>query len=203
MATATQQRLTLEEYLTYDDGTDATYEFVDGVLIEMPPSIRLHRRIAKFLEDCFTQEIQRLQRQWDTGRTDVGIRVQKQDGTLTVRYPDLVVFDASNLDANEVDIIDFAPELIIEIVSTGATNRRRDYEEKRHEYGARGAKRYWIIDPEHQKVTVLAWDDEGGFYEQEEYRDAQRVPCQPFDALKLSAKEILSGQFNISGSSKQ
>ena len=31
------QRLTLEEYLAYDNGTDTRYELVDGELVEMPP----------------------------------------------------------------------------------------------------------------------------------------------------------------------
>ncbi|RKH79583.1 hypothetical protein D7Y13_43515, partial [Corallococcus praedator] len=112
--TATQQRLTFEEYLTYDDGSDTRYEFDDGALVEMPPAIRLHRRIAQFLEECFKREIERLGLQWETGRTDVGVKTQKQNGRTTVRYPDLVVFNASSLDGGEVDIIDFAPEIAIE-----------------------------------------------------------------------------------------
>ena len=192
MSTATQQRLTLEEYLTYNDGTDIRYEFDDGALVEMPPSIRLHRRIAQFLEECFKREIERLQKRWETGRTDVGVKTQKQNGRPTVRYPDLMVFDASSLNASEVDIIDFAPEIAVEIVSTGAKNRRRDYEEKRYEYRIRGIKEYWIIDPEYQKVTVLLWDEEGDFYEQEEYRREQAVPCKIFPNLKLTAAEILA-----------
>lgn len=191
MTPATQRRLTFEEYLSYDDGTDRRYEFDDGALVEMPPAIRLHRKIAQFLEGCFKQEIQRLQRQWDTGRTDVGVKTTKQDGKLTVRYPDLMVFDATDLNTDEVDIIDFAPELAIEIVSTGAANRRRDYEEKRYEYRVRGIREYWIIDPEHQKVTVLLWDEEGDFYEQEEYRGDQPVPCQVFPDFRRTANQIL------------
>lgn len=190
--TATRQRLTFEEYLNYDDGTDARYEFDDGTLVEMPPAIRLHRKIAQFLEECFRQEIQRLQKQWDTGRTDVGVKTQKQNGKITVRYPDLMVFEASGLDTSEVDILDFAPELAIEIVSTGARNRKRDYEEKRYEYGARGIKEYWIIDPEHQKVTVLLWDEEAAFYEQQEYRRDQLIPCKAFPDLELNVAQVLA-----------
>jgi Uma2 family endonuclease len=189
--TATRQRLTFEEFLTYDDGTDRRYEFDDGALVEMPPAIRLHRKIAQFLEACFKQEIERLQKQWDTGRTDVGVKTQKQNGRPTVRYPDLMVFDASELNANEVDILDLAPELAIEIVSTGARNRKRDYEEKRYEYRARGIREYWIIDPEHHKVTVLLWDEEVDFYEQEEYRGSQILPCRTFPDLKLMAEQVL------------
>ena len=191
MSTATQQRLTLEEYLTYDNDTDTRYEFDDGELVEMPPPIRLHRLIAQFLEECFKREIERLQLRWETGRTDVGVKTQNRSGK-TVRYPDLMVFDASTLNASEVDIIDFAPEIALEIVSAGAKNRRRDYEEKRYEYRVRGIKEYWIIDPEYQKVTVLLWDEEGDFYEQEEYRGEQAVPCKTFQDLKLTAQQILA-----------
>lgn len=194
MTPATQRRLTIEEYLTYDDGTDTRYEFDDGELVEMPPAIRLHRRIAQFLEDCFRQEIHRLQLQWETGRTDVGIKTQKQNGKATVRYPDLMVFDASSLNTSEVDIIDFAPELAIEIVSTGSKNRKRDYEEKRYEYRVRGIREYWLIDPEQQKVTVLLWDEEVDFYEQEEYRSSQIVPCGAFPDLRLTAAQVLTTQ---------
>jgi Uma2 family endonuclease len=35
MTISTTQRLTLQEYLVYDDGTDTRYELVDGVLVEM------------------------------------------------------------------------------------------------------------------------------------------------------------------------
>ena len=203
MTAATQQRLTLEEYLTYEDGTDTRYEFDDGDLVEVSPSIRLHRKIAKFLEDCFDREIARLQLQWETGRTDVAVKTQKQSGKTTVRYPDLMVFDASSLNASEVDIIDFAPELAIEIVSTGAKNRRRDYEEKRYEYRARGIREYWIIDPEHQKVTVLLLDEDADFYEQEEYRGEQAVVCRAFQDLRLTAAQILNQRQNGNGSDRE
>ncbi|MDX2214261.1 MAG: Uma2 family endonuclease [Oculatellaceae cyanobacterium bins.114] len=192
--TTTQQKLSFEEYLAYDDGTDTRYEFDDGTLIEMPPSIRLHRKIAQFLEECFRQEIKRLQRQWDTGRTDVGVKTQKLNGKTMCRYPDLVVFDATHLDSAEVDVIDFAPEMAIEIVSTGAKNRKRDYEEKRYEYRVRGIREYWIIDPEHQKITVLRLDQEADFYEQDEYRGEQIIQCNTFPSLQLTANEVLQPQ---------
>lgn len=37
MTAITGKRLTLEEYLKYDDGTDNQYELVAGELVEMPP----------------------------------------------------------------------------------------------------------------------------------------------------------------------
>lgn len=35
--TTAVNKLTLVEYLAYDDGTDVKYELVDGELVEMPP----------------------------------------------------------------------------------------------------------------------------------------------------------------------
>ena len=191
MTAATQRRLTLEEYLTYDDGTDTRYEFDDGELVEMSPSIRLHRKIAKFLEDCFDREIARLQLQWETSRADAGVKIKQRNGKTAIRYPDLMVFDASSLNASEVDIIDFAPELAIEIVSTGGKNRKRDYEQKRYEYRVRGIREYWIIDPEHQKVTVFLLDEDADFYEQEEYRGGQIVNCQTFPNVAINVGLLL------------
>jgi Uma2 family endonuclease len=40
-----------------------------------------------------------------------------------------------------------APELVIEIVSPGKENARRDREVKRQVYGKHGVKEYWIADP--------------------------------------------------------
>ena len=35
--TTATRKLTLEEYLVYDDGTDTKYELIDGGLVEIPP----------------------------------------------------------------------------------------------------------------------------------------------------------------------
>lgn len=43
------KKLTFEEYLTHDDGTDKHYEFVGGELIEMPPESPTNSRISFFL----------------------------------------------------------------------------------------------------------------------------------------------------------
>ncbi|MGK7871751.1 MAG: Uma2 family endonuclease, partial [Xenococcaceae cyanobacterium] len=56
----TPVKLTLEDYLTYDDGTDNRYELVRGKLVLMtPPSVR-HLLIAKFIEGILDDEIARL-----------------------------------------------------------------------------------------------------------------------------------------------
>ena len=48
-----------------------------------------------------------------------------------------------------------ALDLIVEILSPGAANRRRDLEAKRRLYGKYNVEEYWIVDSENRSVSVL------------------------------------------------
>jgi Uma2 family endonuclease len=47
--TVASQKMSLEEYLNFDDGTETRYELENGELIVMPPESELNRRIASLL----------------------------------------------------------------------------------------------------------------------------------------------------------
>ncbi len=47
-----------------------------------------------------------------------------------------------------------APELMVEIVSPGSENARRDCVVKRQVYGKHGVQAYWIVDPENRAVEI-------------------------------------------------
>ena len=48
-----------------------------------------------------------------------------------------------------------APELIIEVLSPGAKNERRDREAKMRLYSRRGVREYWILDWKLQSIEVF------------------------------------------------
>lgn len=73
VANLAHRLLSFEEYLTYDDNTDNRYELVDGVLVAMTPPLISHFDIAKFIERCFDQEMQRLNLPWLCRRRSAGI----------------------------------------------------------------------------------------------------------------------------------
>ena len=50
-----------------------------------------------------------------------------------------------------------APTIAIEFVSAGRRNRRRDYDEKRQEYGEAGIREYWIFDRFRRTLTVVQY----------------------------------------------
>ncbi len=189
--TTTKSRLNLEEYLTYDDGTDSRYEFDDGELVEMPPAIRLHRKIAKFLEKCFEREIERLRQNREVGRGKVGVRTKRR-GRVVVRLPDVIVFEGETAqDLKGVDILESPPIIAVEIVSSGSKNRKRDYELKRQEYQELEIAEYWLVDPEKQKVTILMFDKAAQFYEQQEFRGEMAIESSIYPELRITAKQIL------------
>lgn len=70
--------------------------------------------------------------------------------------PDLIYVSHERLAQVEQDgHLYGAPELVIEILSPGSENRRRDEVFKRQVYGKFGVDEYWIVDPDQRTVTVF------------------------------------------------
>ena len=186
--TTIKKRFTLAEYLAYDDGTDRRYELVNGELIEMPSESDLNNQIAIYLIGVLMQVISiRLLRR--------GTEIVVSGFRATSRVPDLLVLTedlAAALagTARSIITIDMPPPaLVVEVVSPGKENEDRDYRYKRSEYAARGIAEYWIIDPERDRVMVLALVD--GLYEEAIYQGDERLVSQTFSTLELTAKQIL------------
>jgi Uma2 family endonuclease len=54
-----------------------------------------------------------------------------------------------------------APELVVEVLSAGSDNERRDREVKRKLYAIRGVQEYWIIDWRRQQIEIFRRDING------------------------------------------
>ncbi len=181
------QRLTFEEYLNHDDGTDTQYELVAGELVKMPPESRLNSQISFFL----ALELAKLIPSDRICHKDTEIEVT---GAQTqVRLPDLMVLSdalAARLGNRRGTITREMPPpiMVVEVVSPGKANEERDYRYKRSEYAARGISEYWIVDPQQAKVTVLTLV--AGLYEAEAYMGTAIVLSQ-FEALTLTAEQVL------------
>lgn len=70
----TQQKLTFEDYQTYDDGTDTRYELVDGNLVPMSLGTGKHGSIIRFLERRFEGAIAQINQPWIALSGLVGVR---------------------------------------------------------------------------------------------------------------------------------
>lgn len=182
---STFKTMTLEEFFSYDDGTDAMYELEDGNLILMTAESEINRRIAMFLLVCFVQQ--------DVPAYRLSMKTEIVTTGSRVRVPDLIVFSeelaAVMAGAKRSTVMPEmpAPLLVVEVVSPHQSSR--DYRYKRSEYGARGIAEYWIVDAIAQKVTVLEWVE--GFYEEKVFVQESKIASVVFPNLELTAIQIL------------
>ncbi len=187
MTVATTKKMSFEEFLDYDDGTDYLYELENGELILVSSESDINQRIAMFLLAYF------LQHGIPSYRMRMKAEVAVNSGQVGVRVPDLVVYSEELAVAMEgarrsLVFMDMPPPLlVVEIVSPNQASR--DYRYKRSEYAARGIAEYWIVDPIAQKVTILEWVE--GFYDERVYEGDRAIASKVLPALELTAAQVL------------
>jgi Uma2 family endonuclease len=192
MTVAIDRKLTLDQYLNYEDGTGQRYEILDGVLVEMGTESALNLSIAFVLGMALA---------------NLGIpgyligskhRIAVSSSQVSVREPDLLVHSEASYAAvsqkkeSLLEYYDPLPSLLVEIVSPGdeeSRNYQRDYLEKPVEYADRGIPEFWIIDPVRAWVLVLALQDNS--YQKTEFRGSDSIVSTAFPNLKLTAEQVL------------
>ncbi|NET58824.1 MAG: Uma2 family endonuclease [Symploca sp. SIO2E6] len=193
--TYTPLKLTFEQYLEYDDGTDNRYEVFDGELRPVPSESELNSWIAQYLG-----------RKLETFVTMRQVKLQKLDLAVPVfpgmplnRQPDLTVVRPEHIQqmaklGKMAITLDMAPpQLVVEVVSPYRNqkdeNYQRDYTDKVQQYQERGIPEYWIVDPIAQLVTVLVLFN--GQYQATEFNGLQRIVSRIFPQLELTAEQVL------------
>ena len=190
--TIASQKMTLEAYLNYDDGSDIRYELVNGELVVMPPESDLNQRIVSLLFAYF------LQQGIPSYRLRIGAELVVSGSRATTRLPDLMVLSEELATALEgasrstVTIDMPPPQLVIEVVSPGKENADRDYRYKRSEYAARGIAEYWIVDPMQQQVTVLEWVE--GLYEERVFQGNEQIASPVLPNLDLTSERVMNAR---------
>ncbi|WP_310481351.1 Uma2 family endonuclease [Chamaesiphon sp. VAR_48_metabat_403] len=193
MTIATTKRIAIEEYLTYNNGTDTRYELVDGELIRMSLGAGEHGDISEFLNDRFKTEIKRLGLDWVA--KDMKIAIQSPRGTRweTARIPDVVVLPLeqwNGLKKREslIPLNEPPPLLVVEVVSPSTVTV--DYRAKHSEYAVLDIPEYWIVDPIDLKVTVCILKD--GAYNNVIFIGDLTIVSPTFPELEFTAIEVLN-----------
>lgn len=179
-----KSKLTFEEYLTYDDGTDNRYEFEDGALLEMPPATGRHEAIITLLLIRFYLEIQRLRLPLQVRPSGTEVETPGQ-----ARRPDVCVLTHEQAESilNVTAILQSPPPLVVEVVSPESVDR--DYKRKTVEYAAAGIPEYWIADPLTKKVSVLVLAN--GSYQSREFTGTQQIASPTFPELALTVQQVM------------
>jgi Uma2 family endonuclease len=193
MVLAVDRRMNLEDYLSYDDGTDTRYELLNGVLVEMGAESTANNWIAAFLYAAF------LKSGLSYNRVAMKQKIEVQSSYVSAREPDLIVHSEESTQALSgrleacLRLTDPNPLLVIEVVSssdTDRTSKTRDYIEKRAEYETRGIPEYWIVDPIGKLILVLNLVDK--VYQVAVFVDDQPILSTLFPELGLTANQVLA-----------
>ena len=153
-----------------DDGN--RYELIEGELfVSRSPSLT-HQRVFRTLFRSFDSYL--LQNPIGELFATPGVIFSEFSAVI----PDLVFVSNERLDEiASGDHITGAPDLVIEIVSPGPENARRDRLAKRQLYGKYGVKEYWIVDFESRTIEVYSLQGQtlilqSALNEQDEIRSA-------------------------------
>jgi Uma2 family endonuclease len=187
MVTTQPVKISFEEYLSYDDGTNQRYELVDGILIEMPPASFLHSDIIDFIADCFKTYVRQYKLDIKVKTGDVGART----GINSSRIPDISVINGQVWKSYRRDksaVIEDGVILAVEVVSPNTEQIERDYTDKAIEYQNTGISEYWIVDPIEQKITVGVLKD--GSYIKTAFTGVEAISSPTFPQLEITATEI-------------
>jgi Uma2 family endonuclease len=145
-----------DEFLAWAN-EDSHAEWVDGEIIEMPPSNTDDLDTSMFLSTFLLLYVQRrgLGRIFHSGAL---VRLaQKPSG----REPDLVFVKREHVERIKPMFVDGPADLVVEIVSPDSVTR--DYRDKLAEYEAAGIPEYWIVDPRRKEARFYQLGEDGAY----------------------------------------
>jgi Uma2 family endonuclease len=148
MGTTSELRLTNADLEALpEDGN--RYEVIDGELYVSGAPGLIHQIVLTNLLIGLANYL----REHPVGRVLPGVGVIFDDYNGVI--PDLVFVTNERLRKTVAGgRFHAAPEIVIEILSPGASNERRDRHVKRSLYASRGVSEYWLVDPENQAVEL-------------------------------------------------
>ena len=196
-----ERRMSLAEYLDYDDDTDTRYELEDGFLIDMSGENPLNPRIAVFLLAYLLQQMG-----VSVILLAIGHQIEVNSSYATCRQPDLILHTVESDEylVGDEKVLHFGspvPLLVVEVASSTLTDtrsRKRDYEHKPREYadglgptgGHRGIAEMWIVDPDRSWVQVGTLVDRA--YQFQTFMGEARIVSPSFPELNLTAAIVLA-----------
>jgi Uma2 family endonuclease len=138
------ERMTLDEFLAWDDGTDTRYELYDGRVVAMNPPSAPHARLLTAVVVALNQRI----RSGCNVYTGGGVGIIRPDDRWNYRVPDVMV-SCTESRKQWVD----APRLLVEVLSP--STKRVDAREKLAFYGdIQSVEEILLIWPDQRRVDL-------------------------------------------------
>ncbi len=143
--------MTVDEWAALDE--DVPGELTGGVLVEEEMPSVVHEAVVGWLYVLLSA--------WARARggfvAPSGVKLAVRDDAG--RMADVVVWFAGRRPEAR-GAVRVPPDVVVEVVSPGARDERRDRVEKPDEYAAFGVRWYWLVDPELRSFEV--WELRSG-----------------------------------------
>jgi Uma2 family endonuclease len=148
MSTHTQPLLTVADLELMPDDLNR-YELMEGEIFVSPPPGLTHQRALGNLLTILNIYLAR--NRIGEVFTTPGVTLDQFNSVI----PDITYLSHERMEKiASGEHITGAPELMIEFVSPGSKNARRDRVLKRQVYGRHGVQEYWIVDPRKRRIEV-------------------------------------------------
>lgn len=195
--------MTFEEFLQWDDGSDRSFELIDGIPVPVDEPNANHEDVADDLCDLLKAHCSDRKLPYVPKRLKQ-VRFKTLPGKKEKsRKPDIVVFAQAEWQKMKGLFKSAAayvcPPMVIEVVSN---NWRDDYLTKLAEYGELGVSEYWVVDyaaigerlyignPKQPTISIYTLD-ESGEYQLAQFRGNDLIFSPLFPDLNLSAEQVL------------
>jgi Uma2 family endonuclease len=182
-----------EEYLAHSDRLEGRFEFIEGELIELPPESRPNAAIANYLFLILVQAGIPFNLIYP-GKCEIQVPVLEPKDPAN-RFPDLVVLREEHLALTErrltITIEMPPPQLVVEVVSPGKTNRDRDYLRKRSQYAAQSIPEFWLIDSKDKIITVLELQGDD-YIVFATFQASSAIVSPSFGQLPMTAEQVFA-----------
>lgn len=143
-----------EEYLSLTDGTRWLVEYTDGKIEVLSMPTIEHQLIVQWLFLALHSFV-KPQKLGEVLFAPVRVYIDPKK----YREPDLV-FNFAARHARSGKRYYRGADLVMEVVSDDPESHQRDWELKRIDYAEGKVPEYWIVDPQLEKITVLALEGE-------------------------------------------
>ena len=161
------------------------YEVIGGELFVTPAPTPLHQEITGRLSDLLRPFV----RQHRLGRALSGpIDILFAEGDYL--EPDFIFVRQDRVGLFTKRGFEGAPDLVIEIVSTGTMARDRGL--KRQRYAQFGVAEYWVLDPRAKRVEIYRTTDDPGRQTEIATGEFTWQPIPGGPTLTLNVPELLS-----------
>src|SRR2546421_9904628 len=143
-------RWTLHDLGSLPNDTGKRYEIIDGELYVSKQSHWEHQFVC--LQIATLLQAWSIQTQHGTANVAPGLIFAEDDDVA----PDVIWISKERLATSlwEDGKLHKSPELVVEVLSPGSANERRDREFKLKLYSRRGAEEYWLVNWQERRLEV-------------------------------------------------